>query len=108
MKILAIEHEDPEADPAQFVAYARAEAARAWQLYQQGFVRELFFRADRDEAILVLECDDVESARELLATLPLVQQGLITFELIPLRPYPGFARLFDVPSPVSVPQTSEP
>jgi hypothetical protein len=29
-----------------------------------------------------------------LATLPLVSQGLIDFDLIPLRPYPGFARLF--------------
>lgn len=107
MKILAIEHESPQATPAQFARYARDEAARARELYQQGLIRELFFRADRDEAILVLECDDVESAERLLATLPLVQHGLIAFELIPLRPYPGFARLFDVSSPVSAPHASE-
>ena len=35
------------------------------------------------------------SLLSILATLPLVQEGLITFELIPLAPYPGFARLFE-------------
>jgi muconolactone delta-isomerase len=94
MKILALEHELPQATPDQYKQYARAEAARAWDLHQQGFIRELYFRADRPEAVLVLECDDVESARQVLASLPLVEQGLITFELIPLVAYPGFARLF--------------
>jgi len=43
---------------------------------------------------LVLECADVDEANAVLSTLPLVKAGLITFELIPLGPYPGFARLF--------------
>ena len=30
-----------------------------------------------------------------LDTLPLVRAGLITFELVPLAPYPGLARLFE-------------
>ena len=94
MKILAIEHELPEATPEKFQQYAGLEAARAWELNQQGLIRELYFRADRQEAVLVLECDDVETARQTLASLPLVEQGLISFELIPLRSYPGFARLF--------------
>ena len=34
-------------------------------------------------------------AQQVLASLPLVQAGLITFEVIPLVPYPGFARLFE-------------
>jgi len=94
MKILAIEHELPDATPEKFQQYARSEAARAWELHQQGLIRELYFRADRQEAVLVLECDDVESAQRILASLPLVEQGLISFELIPLKAYPGFARLF--------------
>jgi muconolactone delta-isomerase len=94
MKIIAIERELPGAGSADFQALARDEAARAWDLYQEGVVRELYFRADRSEAVLVLECPDVETARRTLATLPLVAQGLIEFELIPLAAYPGFARLF--------------
>ena len=50
--------------------------------------------ADRHEAVLVLECADAAEARSALAGLPLVAAGLIEFELIPLVPYDGFARLF--------------
>jgi len=94
MKILALEHELPGATAEKFQQHAHAEAFRAWELHQQGIIRELYFRTDRSEAVLVLECDDVESAREALASLPLMRHGLIEFELIPLTAYPGFARLF--------------
>ena len=95
MKILALEVEKSGATTEQFKALGRAEAQRAWELYQAGHIRELYFRADRPEAVLVLECPDVAAAHEILETLPLVQAGLIGFELIPLRPYPGFERLFN-------------
>ena len=94
MKILALEHELRNVPAEKFQQYACLEAARAWELYQGGVIRELYFRHDRPEAVLVLECDDLESARQVLSSLPLVENGLITFELIPLRAYPGFARLF--------------
>ena len=61
---------------------------------QAGVFRELYFRQDRPEAVLILECADVEEAEGALNSLPLVKAGLITFEIIPLVPYPGFARLF--------------
>lgn len=94
MKILALERELPGATPEQFQHHAKAEARTAWQLHQSGALRELYFRADRSEAVLVLECDSLMEAQIVLAGLPFVQAGLITFELIPLRAYPGFARLF--------------
>ncbi len=95
MKILAIEHDSPGVSDDQFTeALLHAEACRAWELHQSGLIRELYFRADREEAVLVLECADVEEAREVLSTLPLVRERLIGFELIPLKSYPGFARLF--------------
>lgn len=52
------------------------------------------FRADEPSAVFVLECADVEVAERVLATLPLVRERLIAFDLVPLRAYPGFARLF--------------
>ena len=94
MKILAIEREQPGAAAHDFQQLARAEAARAWELYQAGVIRELYFRGDRPEAVLMLECAGPEAAEAALATLPLVAAGLIAFDLIPLAPYPGFARLF--------------
>jgi hypothetical protein len=65
-----------------------------YQLQQTGVLREIHFRADRPSAVLVLECATTEAAREVLGSLPLVREKLIGFEIIPLRPYPGFARLF--------------
>lgn len=94
MKFLALEHEKPGLQAADFRPYLSAEARAVWELYQSGLVRELYFRPDRHTAVLVLECPDENRARAALAGLPLVQAGLITFELIPLAPYTGFARLF--------------
>ena len=96
MKILAIEKEIPGVTAEQFKPHLKAEALGVWELYQAGVFRELYFRADRPDAVLVLECADVETARHTLDALPLVKEGLIAFDLIPLRPYPGFARLFAI------------
>lgn len=94
MKILALEHELPNATAEGFQEYAKDEAHQVWALVQAGVIREANFRADRSEAVLVLECSSVEVAREALSTLPFIQNQLITFELIPLKAYPGFERLF--------------
>ena len=91
MKILALERELPNQTTAQF---ASAEARKVWELTQLGIIRETYFRADRNEAVLVLECDSILEARRILADLPFVRNRLIDFELIPLKAYPGFERLF--------------
>jgi len=98
MKIIALERPVPGvADEAFTPDLLREEAARAWELHQAGALRELHFRADREEAVLVLEAPDVAAARQVLGQLPLVRAGLIDFELVPLKAYPGFARLFTSP-----------
>ena len=94
MKILAMEIEATGVKPEQYGPHLKAEARRVWELYQTGTIRELYFRADRSEAVLILECADVSDAQQTLESLPLLQAGLISFEVIPLVPYPGFARLF--------------
>ncbi|HTX17761.1 MAG TPA: superoxide dismutase [Bacteroidota bacterium] len=95
MKILAIESERPNAPEEAFTTkLLREEALTVWKLYLKGIVRELYFRGDREEAILVLECDTMKEANKAIASLPLVKRSLITFELIPLVAYPGFERLF--------------
>ena len=94
MKILALEQELPGATAEQFQPLLESEAARVWELQQSGALREIYFRLDRHTAVLVLECADAEEARQFLSTLPLVAAGLIDFDIIPLAPYDGFARLF--------------
>ena len=94
MKILAIEKEIPGVTEEEFGPHLEAEAAKVWELYQADMFRELYFRKDWPSAVLVLECADVEEANKVLNTLPLVKEGLIAFDIIPLIPYPGFSRLF--------------
>ena len=94
MKILAIEKEVPGLTSADFQPHLEAEAKRAWELTQSGVIREMHFRTDAYEAVLIIECVDEQEARDVLATLPLVRERLISFEVIGLRPYDGFSRLF--------------
>lgn len=94
MKLLAIEHEMDGSRPEDFQPHLRAEAARVWELQQAEVIREIYFRADRHEAILILECDDLDEAAKVLDSLPLAKAGLISFDVIPLKPYPGLSRLF--------------
>jgi hypothetical protein len=94
MKILAIEKKQPGVAAEQFPPHLKPEALRVWELYQTGVFRELYFDRDRHVAVLMLECAGLEEARQALGSLPLVQAGLIAFDVLPLVPYPGFARLF--------------
>ncbi len=94
MKILAYEVETPAAQPAVIQAYLRPEAQKVWDLYKRGFIREAYFRQDEHLAVLILECQDLAKARDVIQSLPLVEAGLIDFNLVPLKPYDGFERLF--------------
>jgi hypothetical protein len=94
MKIIALEVESDGATAADFEPHLKAEAARVWELQQEGVIRETFFRADQHTVVMVFECSNLEQCRAVVATFPLVREGLISFDLIPLAPYDGFARLF--------------
>ena len=99
MKILAMEKELPGVSTEQFAPLLESEARAVWKLYLTGSVRELYFDADVSKAVLVLDCGSTDEASTILNSLPLVQSRLIKFDLIPLIPYPGFARLFSNSDP---------
>ncbi len=94
MKVLALGHDVVAQDDPRFAELRPVEARRVWELYQADILREVYFRADRPNGVLVFEVPDVAAARTAVDSLPLVAAGLIDFDLVPLRPYPGFARLF--------------
>lgn len=94
MKILAIEKECRNTSTENLHSLLKEEAQVVWALYQQEIIREIYFRKDQSSAVLILECESLFQAENVLSTLPLVREKLIFFELIPLAPYPGFERLF--------------
>lgn len=89
----------PGLTPAEAVELGRAEARRAWELHQAGIVREISFRVDRRASVMLLEAPDEAAARAALDTLPFVRAGRLSFEVIGLRPYDGWARLFASEAP---------
>lgn len=95
MKILAIEKELSHSKPENYKACLKEEASAVWNLYVEGIIRELYFRADVKCAVLLLECQSVEDARTIISDLPIVKNKLSTFDIIPLVPYDGFERLFE-------------
>jgi len=94
MKIIALEKEINTATSNDFKRSAKTEAKVLWQLYQNGSVREFYFRKGKKLAVLILETKSEAEARKELSKLPYVKNKLIEFDLIPLKPYPGFKRLF--------------
>ncbi len=97
MKVLALETE-LQALPPEAKDLLHEEARVLWELSMEGIVRESYFRADRHEAVLMLEVLDPDQAQAFLGRLPLVRDGFIRFDLLPLVPYDGFARLFGNPT----------
>ncbi len=79
----------------------RAEAARSWELYRDGVIREMSWRSDRPDVVILLEAVDRAAAEAALSTLPFVEAGGITFEIVGLRPYDGWQRLFGPGAPRS-------
>lgn len=97
MKILVLEKPLSHASAGACEPFLHEEAARVWSLCREGAIREIYFRADRREAVLLMETTDADNARKILSTLPLVRENLIAFDVIPLVPYSGFERLFTSP-----------
>ena len=95
VKLLALEKELSGGTVEAYQPLLKAEARRVWELQQSGALREIYFNSNQHTAVLVLECASADEARRLLSGLPLVMAGLIEFEIVPLIPYDGFARLFD-------------
>ncbi len=95
MKILAREKEIPGASAHDFQPHLKTEAQRVWDLQKSGIIREIYFTRETHEAVIILECESKADAEKILASLPLVQNNLISFEIFVLEPYTGFDRLLE-------------
>lgn len=95
MKILVLAKRRDGVRPEEMQPHFTAEVRAVWDLYTKGICREFYTRADQPgPAILEVESESVETARQALATLPLVERNLLELEMIPLAPFTGFSRLF--------------
>ncbi len=95
MKILAIEKELKSVDWKKESQTLIEEAKSAYNLLLKGSLREIYFTENKN-AVLVLECENKTTAKQLLSKLPLVEKKIIDFEIMELQPYTGFSRLMDI------------
>lgn len=96
MQILAIDKFLPETTMEKVQPHLKEEMVVTWEHYKQGKIRQLYFRQDHPGVVLMMECDSLEEAKELIDELPLVKERLIEFELIPLGFFQPFEALFDL------------
>lgn len=94
MKLLAVEIENDGVETSRYKPHLLAESIKVLELYEKGFIREIYFDQFHC-AVIILECSSLKEADEELGKLPLVSNGLIHFEIRELKPYTGFSRLLD-------------
>ena len=95
MKILVLAQRNAQVSVDQIRPHFKAEVEAVWDLYTRGIVREFYTRADQGgPAILTVECENVDAARQALQGLPLVEMKMIDLDLIPLAPFNGLTQLF--------------
>ena len=94
MKVLAIEKDIDGIVWTDADNILKHEALHVFQLYLSDVLREIYFTGNKN-AVLILETTDKNAAEQLLSALPLVKAGMIRFEIMELKPYSGYERLFN-------------
>ena len=97
MKILAIIDVAPGASMESIRAEIKNEIMGSWKLFSSGVLREAYSTATPSRVVFILEADDVARARAHLCDLPLVTAGLLSLELVELRPFTNWSMLFSGP-----------
>ncbi|GCE28927.1 hypothetical protein KDA_44110 [Dictyobacter alpinus] len=90
MKFLAMDHGlEGAKDTAKVNSLLKKDVTRVWELYKEGTIREMYQRSDNPFAVLILECSNLEEARQKLGTIPFSQAGITAWEIIPIQPFAG-------------------
>jgi len=89
LKIIVVAHRSETHSAEEIAKHLPAEAKKALQMFAADVVREIYSREDGKGAVLVMEAENEDAARAELAALPLAQQGMISFDIYPVKPYRG-------------------
>lgn len=95
MQFMAIVTRRAEFSPEEFGALADIEARRGVELYAEGVFRQLWAREDGRGAIIAIEAADRDAAEAAIASLPMVQRGMLSVELHGLKAYRGFTAMLN-------------
>lgn len=94
MQFLVIAKVAENTPPEKVLPYVKPEAEKVWKYYASDVVRGVYYIADMSGAVLIVEAENLENAQAIVAELPMAQQNVLNFEIIPLKPYKGLEALF--------------
>lgn len=94
MQILVIARVKAGIPLEQVLPFVSPEAAKLWEFYALDQVRQAYYIADMSGAVILWESESVESVAQELNKLPMVKEGILACEILPLKPYTGYASLF--------------
>jgi hypothetical protein len=85
MKVFAIASAQPALTPDKLQQHMPNEVPATLKLYLEGKIEQFWFR-EKLGPIFLFNVDSVEQAKAALDTLPLVAEGLMTYEFMPVTP----------------------
>src|SRR5690348_18512268 len=86
MQVLAIDKVLEGVTNDMLLPHLPTELAATVNLYLKEKIRTFYFRKDRPGVVFILEAENLDEAKEILSTLPLVKERLLDFDLIPIGP----------------------
>ena len=92
MKVFAIASAQSTLTPDRLQQHLPNEVPATLKLYLEGKVEQFWFRENAGP-IFLMDVDSVEQAKATLDALPLVADGLMTYELMPVGPLAPLGRL---------------
>jgi muconolactone delta-isomerase len=90
MQFLSISQRRKGFAETEYASLAEQEMERARELYAEGWIRQIWHRADMPGACLLWEADGEEQIHERWETFPFARAGMTEMLLISLKPYGGF------------------
>ncbi|MEM5297456.1 hypothetical protein VSR82_24370 [Burkholderia sp. JPY481] len=92
MKVFAIASAQPTLTPDKLQQHLPHEVPATLQFYLDGKVEQFWFR-DKAGPIFLMNVASVDEARSILDALPLVADGLMKYEYLPVGPLAPLGRL---------------
>ena len=94
MKIIAIGAIPLESNPTEFMIEEDADTSLFWNWLEQGILLEAYQLVEAVGTVLIFNQIHTEDVQHLLDQLPVVQQRLVTFTLLPLTAIPSIEQRY--------------
>jgi len=94
MQVLVIARVKPGTPMEKVLPFVSLEAAQAWEFYASEQIRQMYYIADMSGAVMLWEGESLESVTQQVQKLPMVKEGILACEILPIKPYTGYESLF--------------